>query len=156
MPLWPRCTTRCKRLGGNGLMGRPAISQTVFRLGGEIDLPAMVGGMRRVLQQAGCSDAESMRMVTVASELSNNIIRYAGNGRLTVVVTQLERRVLIEITAEDRGPGIPNLDAALTERFSTGGGLGLGLPAVRRMVDDFQIDSAPGRGTKVKVRRWMA
>ena len=107
MPLWPRCTTRCKRLGGNGLMGSPAISQTVFRLGGEIDLPAMVGGMRRVLQQAGCSDAESMRMVTVASELSNNIIRYAGNGRLTVVVTQLERRVLIEITAEDRGPRHP-------------------------------------------------
>ncbi len=133
-----------------------SISRNVFRLTGETDLPAMVGGMRRVLQDAGCGDAESMRMVTVASELSNNIVRYAGSGLLTVVVTHLERRVMVEITAEDRGPGIADVAAAMTERFSTGGGLGLGLPAVRRMVDDFHIDSAPGVGTTIKVRRWMA
>ena len=94
------------------------------------------------------------RMVTAASELARNAVDYAGGG-----VARLEQlvegaRVGLRITFTDHGPGIPDLELALTDGYTTGNGLGLGLGGSRRLVNEFAIKSSPGQGTVVTVTRW--
>lgn len=126
----------------------------VFWLASESDLQALVGGLRRLLQAHRCDSLEQARIVTAASELGHNILRYADRGHITVALGMRQGRAFCELTAVDQGPGIANIDDALTDHFSSGNGLGLGLPGVRRLVDDFEITSVPGQGTRVFARRW--
>lgn len=126
-----------------------------FLIHSEADLAGLIGGLRRIFQTARADTTEASRLITVASELANNIVKYADSGQLTVTLTSTGPRTLLELVATDRGPGIADLEAALRDNWSTGGGLGLGLPAVRRMVDEFHIRSQVGQGTQVTVRRWL-
>ncbi|MBI2216234.1 MAG: anti-sigma regulatory factor [Candidatus Rokubacteria bacterium] len=97
---------------------------------------------------------DQTKLVTAASELARNIVDYGGGG--TVVIEALndaERRGL-RLRFEDHGPGIEDVDTALRDGYTTGGGLGLGLGGARRLVNEFEIVSAPGRGTRVTITRW--
>jgi serine/threonine-protein kinase RsbT len=104
---------------------------------------------------AGFAETPSRMIATAVSELARNILKYAGTGevRLRQVEGQLRRGV--EIEAIDRGPGIADPDAAMRDHFSSGGTLGLGLPGVERMMDEFWLDSTPGEGTRVTARKWI-
>ena len=94
-------------------------------------------------------------LCTAVSEVANNLLRYAGEGTLSFAVFADHHRAGIEVVAEDHGPGIADLDAAMTDGYSTGDSLGIGLPGARRLVDEFHIESAPHRGTTVRLVKWV-
>src|SRR5690349_6734110 len=97
---------------------------------------------------------DQTKLVTAASELARNTLVYGGGGTVEVGRIDNGRRSGIRIVFTDQGPGIADLDLALTDGYTTGGGLGLGLSGARRLVDEFDIDTAPGRGTTVSVIKW--
>ena len=100
-------------------------------------------------------DAGAAQMVTTAvSELARNILKYAGTGSISMSVVRDSRREGVEVVARDRGPGIADVEQALTDHFSSGGTLGLGLPGIKRMMDEFEIDSSASEGTRVTIRKW--
>ena len=105
---------------------------------------------------AGFSLVDQTKFVTAASELGRNTIQYGGGGRALVasVVTGQKRGVRIECI--DQGPGIADIPLALTDGFTTGGGLGLGLSGAKRLSDEFEIESKPGEGTRVAITRWKS
>ncbi len=109
---------------------------------------------REQAQRAGFSLLETTKLVTAASELARNTLEHGGGGHaLLEVVTDGTRRG-VRMTFTDEGPGIPDLEEALRDGFTTGGGLGLGLGGSRRLVSEFHIESEVGRGTRVQVIRW--
>lgn len=102
----------------------------------------------------GFSLVDQTKIVTAASELGRNTIQYGGGGHAIVasVASGAKRGVRLEFV--DRGPGIKDLELALKDGYTTGGGLGLGLSGAKRLSDEFHIDSAPGEGTRVSIVRW--
>ncbi|HEX8626838.1 MAG TPA: ATP-binding protein [Catenuloplanes sp.] len=97
---------------------------------------------------------DQTKLVTAASELARNTLVYGGGGTVQVSTVDNGRRRGIRIVFADHGPGIADLDLALTDGYTTGGGLGLGLSGARRLVDEFDIDTAVGRGTCITVTKW--
>ena len=93
-------------------------------------------------------------LATAISEIARNITTYAQRGEVLIDVVQDGQRRGIRVVASDDGPGIEDLEKALTDGFTTGGGLGLGLPGARRLVDEFDIQTAPGEGTRVTLVKW--
>ena len=104
--------------------------------------------------ELGFSSGDATLIATAISELARNIVAYAGKGRITLKVVNGLNRQGISVVASDEGPGIPDIRQALRDGFSTSGSLGLGLPGVRRLMDEFEITSQPGRGTTVVVKKW--
>jgi serine/threonine-protein kinase RsbT len=104
----------------------------------------------------GFSLVEQTKMVTAASELARNVLEHGGGGNVRIETLQNEIQRGIKLTFIDEGPGIPNIEEALKDGFSTGSGMGLGLGGARRLTNDFEIESAPGRGTKVAITRWKS
>lgn len=127
-------------------------------VGAEPDIMAACRQARQLAERLGFSRTGAYHVATAASELAANLWIHGGGGLFLAeaVVADLsgDRVIGIELRAEDRGPGIADLDLALTEGYSTGSGLGCGLPGVRRLMDDFSIDSGPGRGTRVRAVKW--
>jgi len=109
---------------------------------------------RAMANELGFSSGDATLIATAISELARNIVAYARRGRITLNVVNGTNRQGISVTASDDGPGIPDIAQALRDGFSTSGSLGLGLPGVRRLVDEFEITSRPGRGTTVVVKKW--
>lgn len=109
---------------------------------------------RALATELGFSAVDATFVATAISELARNILVYARKGDITLRAVQRSTRKGIEILACDDGPGIPDVPLALRDGFSTSGSLGLGLPGVRRLMDEFEITSQPGRGTTVTVKRW--
>ena len=124
-------------------------------IAGEPDLTRALVEARRLATDAGFAAAAASKIATVVSELGRNILKYAGRGDVLFRQVEQGAREGLTIVVRDRGPGIPNLDQALADHYSTSGTLGLGLPGVRRMVDEFDIESEVGRGTKVTVTMWL-
>ncbi|HKV60734.1 MAG TPA: anti-sigma regulatory factor [Candidatus Acidoferrum sp.] len=109
---------------------------------------------RVMANDLGFSSGDATLIATAISELARNIVSYARQGQITLkMVNGLNRRG-IAIIASDDGPGIADIRQALRDGYSTSGSLGLGLPGVRRLMDDFEITSQPGRGTIVTVKKW--
>ena len=102
----------------------------------------------------GFSLVEQTKVVTAASELARNALDYGGGGQVELEVLQNELRQGLKLTFADQGPGIADVEQALKDGFTTGSGMGLGLGGAKRLVNEFEIDSAPGRGTKVSITRW--
>ena len=94
------------------------------------------------------------KLMTAANELGRNMIRYGRGGQVTVAIRARGSKSGIQLVFADRGPGIPDLEKAMQDGYSTQGGLGLGLPGTRRLVDEFRIDSAAGQGTTVTITKW--
>lgn len=109
---------------------------------------------RALALELGFSPVDSTLIAAAISELARNIVSYAGSGEITLKMIQNPTRQGIRIVAADEGPGIHDLQQALRDGFSTSGSLGLGLPGVRRLMDEFEITSEPGRGTRVEVKKW--
>jgi serine/threonine-protein kinase RsbT len=110
--------------------------------------------VRTVAVAAKLSLVDQTKLVTAASELARNTLIYGGGGTADVASVDDGRRRGVRIVFTDSGPGIPDLDLALTDGYTTGGGLGLGLSGARRLVDDFDIVTAVGEGTQITVTKW--
>lgn len=112
--------------------------------------------VREDLVALGFSLIEQTKMVTAASELARNTLRYGGGGEAHIIqVTDGARRGL-SLSFIDQGPGIEDINLALTDGYTSGGGLGLGLSGARRLADEFKIDTEPGRGTTVTIAKWKS
>jgi serine/threonine-protein kinase RsbT len=111
---------------------------------------------REVARELGFGMVDQSRIATAISELTRNILRFAGEGQCVIRPLSDNGRVGIEVVCEDNGPGIADIQAALRDGFSTSGGagMGIGLPGTRRLMDEMQIESAPSKGTKIVIRRW--
>lgn len=102
----------------------------------------------------GFSLVEQTKLVTAASEVARNTLDYGGGGEVEIArLEELPRRG-VRLIFSDQGPGIPDIEAALRDGFSTGNGLGLGLGGARRLCNEFSIESTPGKGTRVMIGRW--
>jgi serine/threonine-protein kinase RsbT len=121
----------------------------------EHDIVVARGQVRELASALGFSLTDQTRLATIASELARNVVKYAGRGRLIAQpVTNTSGRAGLRLVCEDTGPGIGDLAAAMRDGFSTGGGLGKGLPGSRRLAHEFAIESSPEHGTRVIVVRW--
>ena len=103
---------------------------------------------------AKLSLVDQTKLITAASELARNMVVYGGGGTVLVEHLEVNGRSGVQVTFEDRGPGIPDIAQALKDGFTSGGGLGLGLGGAKRLVHDFDIQSTVGQGTKVVIARW--
>ncbi|MFC8172487.1 anti-sigma regulatory factor [Streptomyces sp. NPDC057242] len=110
--------------------------------------------VRVLAQQAGLSLVNQTKLVTAASELGRNTLIYGGGGTAHAVIVRDVARVGVWVSFSDTGPGIPDIEQALTDGWTSGSGMGLGLSGARRLVDEFELDSAPGAGTTVTVLKW--
>jgi serine/threonine-protein kinase RsbT len=130
------------------------LSSGELPLGNEHDIVLGRQAVRRMAQQQGFSLVDQTKMVTAASELARNTLIYGGGGMLkwAMLVDGIKRG--LRLTFEDNGPGIPNLELAMTDGWSSGTGLGLGLTGTRRLVNEFEIESTVGAGTRVAITRW--
>lgn len=97
---------------------------------------------------------DQTKLITAASELARNTLIYGGGGSAEVTAVEDGRRRGVRIVFADTGPGITDLDLALTDGYTTGGGLGLGLSGARRLVDDFDLHSVVGEGTRITITKW--
>ncbi len=103
---------------------------------------------------ARLSLVDQTKIVTATSELARNTVTHGGGGTIRVELVTAGQRTGVRLVFVDKGPGIPDIDRAFADGYSTSGGLGLGLGGARRLVDEFQIDSQPGSGTTVVVTKW--
>ena len=110
--------------------------------------------VRTIAVAVKLSLVDQTKIVTAASELARNTLVYGGGGTVEASLVDNGRRPGIRIVFADQGPGIADLDLAFTDGYTTGSGLGLGLSGARRLVDEFDIDTAPGRGTSITVTKW--
>ncbi len=134
----------------------PAIEPSSLRIADEADIVAARREVRRWAEGLGFSRADGTRIATAVSELARNVYKYAGEGRMTVAAVGDEgSRVGLRLTFVDEGPGIADVEQAMADGFSTSDGLGQGLPGSRRLMDEFRIESAPGRGTRVAMTKWQ-
>lgn len=109
---------------------------------------------RKLAAEVGFSLVDQTKMVTAASELARNTIVYGGGGTVEFAVLSDGARKGLRLTFMDTGPGIADIQLALRDGYTTGGGLGLGLGGAKRLVNDFEIASRPGEGTKIMIARW--
>lgn len=124
-----------------------------------IESESDVVGARRAVREAatqlGFSQTDVTRIVTAASELARNTFKYAGGGVMRCHRVEAGGCSGIEVQFVDHGPGIPDVSLAMQNGFTTSGGLGLGLPGAKRLMDEMEIESQPGKRTVVTVRKWL-
>lgn len=104
--------------------------------------------------ELGFTVAEQTLIATAISEVARNILEYAGIGEIRLQSQNSSLKNYIEIIAKDQGPGIIDVEKAMQVGYSTGKGMGLGLPGTKRIMDEFEIISGPGKGTKIKMKKW--
>lgn len=118
------------------------------------DIAASRQLVRRIAQELGFSLVDQTKLVTATSELARNTVKYGGGGEMHVEPLRRGADTGLRITFTDQGPGIPDIELAMSEGWTSGSGLGLGLSGSRRLVNDFHIESKPGEGTRVTIARW--
>ena len=133
----------------------PVVVKAVrFMLQSEIDVVTARRAVTDWARDMGLSALDRTKAVTAASELARNTVVYGRGGVMSLEAVRDGSRVGLRLTFEDKGPGIPDIDRALQDGFSTGGGMGLGLPGARRLMNEFELASAAGVGTRVSVVKW--
>jgi serine/threonine-protein kinase RsbT len=110
--------------------------------------------VRRLAQECGLRLVDQTKLITAASELARNTVVYGGGGDMDWEILEDGVRVGVRLVFRDEGPGIADLKLAMTDGWTSGSGLGLGLTGARRLVNEFELDSAPGKGTRVTIIRW--
>jgi serine/threonine-protein kinase RsbT len=120
----------------------------------EHDIVVSRQAVRRLALEAGFSLVDQTKLVTAASELARNALIYGRGGDLKWSTLLDGAKRGVRLVFEDQGPGIPDIGQAMTEGWSSGSGLGLGLTGARRLVNEFELQSAPGAGTRVTITRW--
>jgi serine/threonine-protein kinase RsbT len=133
-------------------------AETPRAIRGEADIVTARQEARDTARRLGFGMLDQSRIATAVSELTRNVIRYATNSEGAVAIRPLPASdrgsAGIEIVVSDNGPGIANVEEALREGFTSGPGMGLGLPGTRRLMDEMEIDSVVGRGTIITIRKW--
>jgi serine/threonine-protein kinase RsbT len=118
------------------------------------DIVSVRHAVRRQAVAINLSLVDQTKIVTAASELARNMLIYGGGGEVTLELLQSGVRQGLRAHFVDTGPGIPDIDLALRDGFTSGTGMGLGLGGAKRLVNEFSIESAPGKGTRVIITRW--
>jgi serine/threonine-protein kinase RsbT len=126
-------------------------SMSVIR---EQDVVPFRNRVKEYATKIGMSLVNQTKLITGASELVRNMLKYAGGGMVFIEVLSRGRDTGIRLIFDDKGPGIPDIQQALQDGFTTGKSLGLGLPGTRRLMNEFEIVSEPGKGTRVTVIKW--
>ena len=135
-------------------MEMPAPREARVEVRSDADVIAARQKGREIASDLGFSATELTMIVTAISELARNIVRYAGHGEVRLKIERNHAASAVVVIATDEGPGILDVQKALQDGFSTSGGLGLGLPGVKRLMDDFQIESAVDKGTTITAKKW--
>ncbi|MGV3663675.1 MAG: anti-sigma regulatory factor [Prosthecobacter sp.] len=120
----------------------------------ENDIVAVRQGVRKWAVEIKCSLVDQTKVVTAASELARNLLIYGGGGDVHLEHLRDGMRNGLRVVFEDQGPGIPDIELALKDGFTSGKGMGLGLGGAKRLVNDFDIQSAPGKGTRITIVKW--
>jgi serine/threonine-protein kinase RsbT len=125
-----------------------------FSLRSDVEIVAARRGVGQWAQRIGLTILDRTKVVTAASELARNTVVYGGGGVMSLEIVRDGSRQGLRLTFEDQGPGIADVDRALADGYSTGSGMGLGLPGARRLMNEFELTSTVGVGTCVTVLRW--
>ena len=118
------------------------------------DIVRVRQAVRNWAVELGFGLVDQTKLVTAASELARNTVNYGGGGTVRMGALSNASHLGLQLTFEDHGPGIADLESALRDGYTTGSGLGLGLGGARRLANEFEIDSRPGEGTRVRIIRW--
>jgi len=128
----------------------------VIPIRSDLDVVAARVEGRNMAREMGFGTIDQARIATAISELARNIVLYAKSGQATIrVIVTNDGHKGLEVVCEDQGPGIPDLALAQQDGYSTSGGLGMGLPGTRRLMDEFYIETELNVGTKVTIRKWL-
>jgi serine/threonine-protein kinase RsbT len=138
------------KIGGSEMSGKSTIDIIT-----EWDIVAARQIGRNAAKEIGFGTVDQARITTAISELARNIYLYARAGEIVIEQIEEEDKRGISITATDKGPGIDDVRKVIEDGYSTSGGLGAGLPGVRRLMDHLEIQSSTGKGTIVKVEKWL-
>ncbi|MEW9111486.1 anti-sigma regulatory factor [Cytobacillus gottheilii] len=130
-------------------------NQSCVKIINEWDIVAARQLGRNVAKDLGFGTVDQARITTAISELARNIYLYAGQGQVCIEKIYDGGKAGLQILAADSGPGISDLRQVMEDGYSTSGGLGAGLPGVKRLMDEFVIDSEPGKGTDIKATKWL-
>lgn len=125
-----------------------------LKIASEADIVLARQQGRALAAKLGFNATEQALIATAISEVTRNIVQYAGQGTLKIEVESHEGVQAVVVIAQDNGPGIPDIARAMEDGYSTGGGLGLGLPGAKRLMNDFLICSETGKGTTVTMKKW--
>jgi serine/threonine-protein kinase RsbT len=120
----------------------------------EVDVIPFRNRLKEYAVKVGMSLVNQTKIITAASELARNMLKYAGGGNVIIEVVSKGRENGVRLTFSDSGPGIPDIPMAMKDGFSTGKSLGLGLPGTKRLVSEFAIQSEVGKGTTVTITKW--
>ena len=126
----------------------------VINIQSDLDIVAARMAARDMAKAMGFGAIDQARIATAISELARNIYLYAGEGTVTVSEVQQGIRKGLEVICEDQGPGIEDISLVMTDGYTTSKGMGMGMPGARRLMDDFEIISIVGEGTKITCRKW--
>src|SRR4051794_17592756 len=132
----------------------PTLKHDTLAVHSEQDVVLVRQAVRKWTAELGFSLVDQTKIVTAASELARNTLIHGGGGSARLEALAEGARKGIRLTFEDQGPGIPDIDLALKDGYTTGGGLGLGLSGSKRLSNEFEIHSELGKGTRVSVARW--
>ncbi len=132
---------------------RPVTDEAYIPIRGDADIVLARRSGREISARAGFPPTDLTLIATAISEISRNIVRFAGSGQVAISLVEDHRHGVV-VVARDNGPGIADVDRALRDGYSTYGGLGLGLPGSRRVMDEFAIVSEVGKGTTVTMTKW--
>ncbi len=130
-------------------------TQSYVKILNEWDIVAARQVGRNVAKELGFGTVDQARITTTISELARNIYLYAGQGEICIEKLWDNGRTGLRIIAEDKGPGISDIRKVMEDGYTTSGGLGAGLPGVKRLMDEFDIDSEVGVGTKITTTKWI-
>lgn len=134
-------------------MSNHDVEALVLQIRSDEDVVRLRQAVRELMIAIGFSLIDQTKMITAASELARNTLRYGGGGEAHLIRLQRNRRGL-HVVFIDHGPGIDDVEQALRDGYTTGGGMGLGLAGAKRLADEFDITSTPGQGTTVKITKW--
>lgn len=135
-------------------MGGVVVSDETLELTSSEDVIRVRQRVRALAGDMGFRLVDQTKLVTAVSELARNMVEFGGGGSVLIEAIRNDTKQGVRLTFEDHGPGIPDIELALKDGYSTGGGLGLGLGGSRRLVNEFHIDSQVGKGTRVSITRW--
>jgi serine/threonine-protein kinase RsbT len=129
--------------------------QSCVRIQKEWDIVGARQLGRELAKEVGFSTVDQARIATAISELARNIYLYANQGKICYEIIRTDTKAGLCLIAEDEGPGISDISQVMKDGYTTSGGLGAGLPGVKRLMDDFEIHSTPGEGTKIQTVKWL-
>jgi serine/threonine-protein kinase RsbT len=135
-------------------MRTPVIKTEIIPVTASGDIVAVRHAVRRHAVEIKLSLVDQTKIVTAASELARNMLIYGGGGEAILELLQEGHRKGLRVHFVDTGPGIPDIELALRDGFTSGNGMGLGLGGAKRLVNEFHIESKPGKGTRVTITRW--